>query len=140
LHIGHERLTIIDFPFDCIGGSGPNYGNFFYKEFCDHCIDCGQSDVLTGTYIGEMIVTNYYDDIIEMYPDTILVSSENSTMNCKIRLVGIFDGVYHVNSLMQLVENIPGEGVSFKGDTVYYGKYYYGTNNNWRYSFEGVKQ
>lgn len=140
LSIFNDRLTIADFPFDCIPGGGSTYCNYFYRVESDDCIDCSQSDALAGAYTGDMIVTNYYNDTIQMYSDTITVTQENSTMSCKIRLVGIFDGLYHLNSMLYLVENVPGESVYFKGDTVFYGKYYYGTGNNWRHSFKGVKQ
>lgn len=140
LHINHGRLTIVDFPFYCIGGNSSYYGNYFYKETADHCISCEQSDVLQGTYMGNMTLYNYNNVIIDAYPDTVVVSAENIDISCKLRLSGIFDGVYHVNSLLQLVENMPAEGAHFQGDTLTYGKYYNGTGSNVDYIFVGVKQ
>lgn len=134
------QLSIADFPINSMAGNESDYGNFFFKEVSDHCISCQQSDAFQGTYIGNMVVENYNNVVIDSYPDTVIVVAENSDMGCKLRVTGLFEGLYYLNSALQLVENIPAEGMYFIGDTLHYGKYYNGTGPNYDYCFKGVRQ
>lgn len=132
-----DQLCIVDFPHDCISGTGLKYGNFFYRELYDHCIDCEETTVFEGTYIGEVNVT------ASSFPsysflDTIVVVSHSTNMSCMLELQGLFDGMFHLSG-NYVIENFPTQSAHFSGDTLFYTKLFWNGQNNYYY-FTGLKQ